>query len=77
MQEEFYAKICNLSYMGDLRMLFAEDRHKVSWLKLMETWGTECCLLVAPVKSMFSPKALVFLFLSFPYPVLLGKDDSF
>lgn len=29
-EEEFYAKICSLSYMGDLRMLFAEDRHKVS-----------------------------------------------
>lgn len=31
MQEEFYAKICSLSYMGDVRMLFAEDRDKVSW----------------------------------------------
>lgn len=35
MQEELYAKICSLSYMGDLRMLFAEDRNKVKlnqWL---------------------------------------------
>lgn len=29
MQEDLYAKICSLSYMGDLRMLFAEDRNKV------------------------------------------------
>lgn len=29
LQEELYAKICSLSYMGDLRMLFAEDRNKV------------------------------------------------
>ncbi|KAI5667241.1 hypothetical protein M9H77_17094 [Catharanthus roseus] len=28
-EEEFYAKICSLSYMGDVRMLFAEDRDKV------------------------------------------------
>lgn len=30
MQEDLYAKICGLSYTGDLRMLFAEDRNKVS-----------------------------------------------
>ncbi|KAH0972735.1 hypothetical protein GBA52_024891 [Prunus armeniaca] len=28
-EEELYAKICSLSYMGDLLMLFAEDRNKV------------------------------------------------
>nr|XP_008346062.2 phosphatidate cytidylyltransferase, mitochondrial isoform X2 [Malus domestica] len=28
-QEDLYAKICSLSYMGDVRMLFAEDRNKV------------------------------------------------
>ncbi|XP_074317096.1 uncharacterized protein LOC141653277 isoform X2 [Silene latifolia] len=28
-EEDLYAKICSLSYTGDLRMLFAEDRHKV------------------------------------------------
>ncbi|KAH7544879.1 uncharacterized protein LOC107411737 isoform X2 [Ziziphus jujuba] len=28
-EEDLYAKICSLSYMGDLRMLFAEDRYKV------------------------------------------------
>ncbi|XP_019160538.1 PREDICTED: phosphatidate cytidylyltransferase, mitochondrial-like isoform X3 [Ipomoea nil] len=27
--EDLYAKICSLSYMGDLRMLFAEDKNKV------------------------------------------------
>ncbi|XP_062096690.1 uncharacterized protein LOC133802407 isoform X2 [Humulus lupulus] len=29
-EEDLYAKICGLSYMGDLRMLFAEDRYKVN-----------------------------------------------
>ncbi|GAV75041.1 Mmp37 domain-containing protein [Cephalotus follicularis] len=28
-EEDLYVKICSLSYMGDLRMLFAEDRNKV------------------------------------------------
>ncbi|CAI9090680.1 OLC1v1025499C1 [Oldenlandia corymbosa var. corymbosa] len=28
-EEDLYAKICSLSYMGDIRMLFAEDRDKV------------------------------------------------
>ncbi|XP_073316877.1 uncharacterized protein [Primulina huaijiensis] len=27
-EEELYAKICGLSYMGDIRMLFAEDKNK-------------------------------------------------
>ncbi|KAK9223331.1 hypothetical protein WN944_011773 [Citrus x changshan-huyou] len=28
-QEDLFAKVCSLSYMGDLRMLFAEDKNKV------------------------------------------------
>ncbi|KAL8555637.1 hypothetical protein ACS0TY_003442 [Phlomoides rotata] len=27
-EKELYAKVCSLSYMGDLRMLFAEDKNK-------------------------------------------------
>ncbi|KAK4858485.1 hypothetical protein QYF36_017162 [Acer negundo] len=29
-QEDLFAKVCSLSYMGDLRMLFAEDKNKVT-----------------------------------------------
>ncbi|EXB66780.1 hypothetical protein L484_003873 [Morus notabilis] len=28
-EEDLYAKICSLSYTGDLRMLFAEDKYKI------------------------------------------------
>ncbi|VAH11276.1 unnamed protein product [Triticum turgidum subsp. durum] len=28
-EHDLYAKICGLSYMGDIRMLFAEDKYKV------------------------------------------------
>ncbi|XP_031250761.1 uncharacterized protein LOC116108658 [Pistacia vera] len=33
-QEDLFAKICSLSYMGDLRMLFAEDKNKVKKIVL-------------------------------------------
>ncbi|KAL6272362.1 hypothetical protein ACE6H2_023054 [Prunus campanulata] len=33
-EEELYAKICSLSYMGDLRKLLAEDRNKVKKIVL-------------------------------------------
>ena len=29
LQEDLYSMVCSLSYMGDLRMLFAEDKNKV------------------------------------------------
>lgn len=34
-QEELYAKICSLSYTGDLRMLFAEDKNKVTMIEAL------------------------------------------
>lgn len=39
MQEDLFAKVCSLSYMGDLRMLFAEDKNKVTFqIKLYGVW---------------------------------------
>lgn len=37
-QEDLFAKICSLSYMGDLRMLFAEDKNKVLFDRTYEKY---------------------------------------
>lgn len=36
LQADLYAKVCSLSYMGDVRMLFAEDKNKVVLLSIFE-----------------------------------------
>nr|XP_027089630.1 phosphatidate cytidylyltransferase, mitochondrial-like [Coffea arabica] len=43
-EEDLYAKICSLSYMGDLRMLFAEDKNKAGvHLFLWLSWRSGLC----------------------------------
>lgn len=52
-EEEFYAKICGLSYMGDVRMLFAEDKNKVQRIvrgsseRFHQLYRTPLCHLAA------------------------------
>ncbi|KAL5976714.1 hypothetical protein ACLOJK_021047 [Asimina triloba] len=48
-EEDLYAKICSLSYMGDLRMLFAEDQNKIKKATLAALG-----VLVAPVSEASS-----------------------
>jgi hypothetical protein len=43
-QEDLYSKICSLSYMGDLRMLFAEDKNKVKLLIAFDSADKLCNL---------------------------------
>ncbi|KAI5058101.1 hypothetical protein GOP47_0026271 [Adiantum capillus-veneris] len=52
-EEAFYTKICSLSYMGDIRMLFAEDKNKVqrivrgSAAQFRRLYSTPLCHLAA------------------------------
>uniref|UniRef100_A0A7C8YLE6 Phosphatidate cytidylyltransferase, mitochondrial n=1 Tax=Opuntia streptacantha TaxID=393608 RepID=A0A7C8YLE6_OPUST len=56
-EEDLYAKICNLSYMGDLRMFFAEDRHKVK--KIVQGQFDLCRRMYKPVLEEFATKDLL------------------
>ncbi|XP_056685158.1 uncharacterized protein [Spinacia oleracea] len=56
-QEDLYAKICSLSYNGDLRMLFAEDRHKVR--KIVQGQFELFSGIYKPVLEEFATKDLL------------------
>ncbi|KAK9063470.1 hypothetical protein SSX86_017340 [Deinandra increscens subsp. villosa] len=57
MQRELYAKICSLSYMGDLRMLFAEDKNKVT--KIVEGQFELFRNMYKPLVEEYSTKQLL------------------
>ncbi|KAL8253620.1 hypothetical protein R6Q59_031841 [Mikania micrantha] len=54
---ELYAKICGLSYMGDLRMLFAEDKTKVK--KIVEGQFELIRNMYKPLIDDYSSKQLL------------------
>lgn len=56
-EEDLYAKICSLSYMGDLRMFFAEDRHKVK--KIVQGQFDLFRRMYKPVLEEFAAKDLL------------------
>ncbi|KAL2935722.1 Phosphatidate cytidylyltransferase mitochondrial [Bienertia sinuspersici] len=56
-EEDLYAKICNLSYKGDMRMLFAEDRHKVN--KIVQGQFDLFRRIYKPVLEEFASKDLL------------------
>ncbi|XP_022847910.1 phosphatidate cytidylyltransferase, mitochondrial isoform X1 [Olea europaea var. sylvestris] len=71
-EEELYFKICSLSYMGDLRMHFAEDRNKVKkivhgQLKLFQT-------MYKPFLEEYAAKHLLRLSLSGDNKVNITQD---
>ncbi|GAB2250017.1 hypothetical protein Droror1_Dr00013376 [Drosera rotundifolia] len=65
-EEDLYTKICSLSYMGDLRMLFAEDKHKVK--KIVDAQFHLFRTMYKPILEEFSINGL--LGLSFDHNLL-------
>ncbi|KAL8141870.1 hypothetical protein V2J09_014902 [Rumex salicifolius] len=61
-EEDLYAKICSLSYMGDIRMLFAEDKHKVK--KIVQGQFDLFRKLYKPILEELATKDLLTLSLS-------------
>lgn len=56
-EEELYAKLCSLSYMGDLRMLFAEDKNKV--MKIVQGQFDLFQRMYKPVLEGYAAKELL------------------
>ncbi|KAL2474686.1 Mitochondrial matrix Mmp37 [Abeliophyllum distichum] len=72
MQEQLYAKICSLSYMGDLRMLFAEDRNKVK--KIVQGQFNLFQTMYKPFLEEYAAKDLLRLSLSGDNEVNITQD---
>ncbi|XP_058199289.1 uncharacterized protein LOC131314562 isoform X4 [Rhododendron vialii] len=56
-EEDLYARICSLSYMGDLRMLFAEDKNKVN--KIVQGQFALFQSMYKPILEEFAAKNLL------------------
>ncbi|KAH7836574.1 hypothetical protein Vadar_003021 [Vaccinium darrowii] len=56
-EENLYGKICSLSYMGDLRMFFAEDKNKVN--KIVQGQFTLFQSMYKPFLEEFAAKDLL------------------
>lgn len=56
-EENLYGKICSLSYMGDLRMFFAEDKNKVN--KIVQGQFTLFQSMYKPFLEEFEAKDLL------------------
>ncbi|KAJ8637894.1 hypothetical protein MRB53_012161 [Persea americana] len=71
---DLYAKICALSYMGDLRMLFAEDRNKVK--KIVQGSFGSFQAMYKPFLDEFAAKGLLKISLSGGYQAAIKQDCS-
>ncbi|KAL2493984.1 Mitochondrial matrix Mmp37 [Forsythia ovata] len=71
-EEELYATICSLSYMGDLRMLFAEDRNKVK--KIVQGQFNLFQTMYKPFLEEYAAKDLLRLSLSGDNEVNITQD---
>ncbi|KAI3513012.1 hypothetical protein L1887_20336 [Cichorium endivia] len=73
-ERELYAKICSLSYMGDLRMLFAEDKNKVK--KIVEGQFDLFKNMYKPVVEEYATKQLLRLSSYGDHQINISQDCS-
>lgn len=73
-ERELYAKICSLSYMGDLRMLFAEDKNKVR--KIVDGQFELFRNMYNPIVEEFVNKQLLKLSSSSDHQMNISQDCS-
>ncbi|KVH98266.1 Mitochondrial matrix Mmp37 [Cynara cardunculus var. scolymus] len=73
-ERELYAKICSLSYMGDLRMLFAEDKNKVK--KIVEGQFELFRNMYKPLVEEYATKQLLRLSSSGDNQMNISQDCS-
>ncbi|CAH1442667.1 unnamed protein product [Lactuca virosa] len=73
-ERELYAKICSLSYMGDLRMLFAEDKNKVK--KIVEGQFDLFRSMYNPLVEEYATKQLLRLSSCGDHQMTISQDCS-
>ncbi|CAI9267139.1 unnamed protein product [Lactuca saligna] len=73
-ERELYAKICSLSYMGDLRMLFAEDKNKVK--KIVEGQFDLFRNMYNPLVEEYATKQLLRLSSCADHQMTISQDCS-
>lgn len=71
-EEHLYAKICSLSYMGDLRMLFAEDRNKVK--KIVQVQFDLFQTMYKPLLEEYGAKGLLRFSSSDGHQAIISQD---
>ncbi|KAL3609662.1 hypothetical protein D5086_000682 [Populus alba] len=73
-EEDLYSKICSLSYMGDLRMLFAEDKNKVK--RIIEGQFGLFQLMYKPFLKEYEAKELLTFSLPNSHQATISQDCS-
>lgn len=71
-EAHLYAKICSLSYMGDLRMLFAEDRNKVK--KIVQVQFDLFQTMYKPLLEEYGAKGLLRFSSSDGHQAIISQD---
>ncbi|KAG9438933.1 hypothetical protein H6P81_019098 [Aristolochia fimbriata] len=73
-EEDLYAKVCSLSYNGDLRMFFAEDKNKVR--KIVEGHFDSFRSMYRPFMDEYSTKGLLKLSSTADRRAVISQDSG-